>query len=89
LVLDLNRPCAIHQALLIGWRRLLRRCSAAETSTDLKELASMSDLSNTSNTVSAKVDSLSLILPHLIVTNLSYGLSLVTSMTFPFSFPLC
>jgi hypothetical protein len=88
LVLDLNWPCAIHQALLIGWRRLLRRCSAAKTSTNLKELPPVSDLSNTSNTVSAEVDSLSLILSHLIVADLSHGLSLMTSMTFPLCFPL-
>jgi len=48
----------------------------------------MSDLSDSSNTVTAKVDSLSLILPHLVVTNLSYRLTLMTAMAFPFSFPL-
>jgi len=45
-------------------------------------------LANASDTVAAKVDSLSLILPHLVVANLSYGLGWLAPIAFPLSFTL-
>tara|TARA_B110000285_G_scaffold210734_1_gene252823 strand:- start:602 stop:943 length:342 start_codon:yes stop_codon:yes gene_type:complete len=89
LVLDLYWPRAIHHALLVGWSGLLRGCGATKTPPDLEQLASVGYLSNTSNAVTAKVYSLGLVLPHLIVANLSYWLTLMASMSFPFSLPLC
>ena len=48
----------------------------------------MRHLANASNTVAAKVDSLGLILPHLVVANLPYGLGWLTSIALPFGFTL-
>ena len=49
----------------------------------------MSDLAYTADAVAAKVDPLGLILPHLIISNLSNRLRLMAALAFPFSFPLC
>jgi len=73
--------------LLVSWCLGSRR-SAAETSPDLEELAPVGHLANASNTVAAKVDSLGLILPHLVVANLSHGLGWLASIAFPLSFTL-
>lgn len=89
LVLDLDWARSVHKSLLVGRCGLLSRCSAAKASTDFKELTPVSDLANTADAVAAKVDPLGLILPHLIISDLSNRLRLMAALTFPFSFPLC